>query len=65
MPAVCPTPYDIRTPIVNTLSDAYGLFRFLRIRPWYDWEEFNGKIARVERKNRKTFPSVIRNLSQA
>ncbi|OCH87359.1 hypothetical protein OBBRIDRAFT_796288 [Obba rivulosa] len=39
------------TPIVNTLSDAYGLIRFLRIRPWYDWDEFNSKIARNERKN--------------
>lgn len=38
------------TPIINGLSDAYGLLRFLRIRPWYDWNDFNGHISRFERK---------------
>jgi hypothetical protein len=40
------------TPIVNALSDAYPLLRFLRIRPWYDWQEFNPYISRIEKKNR-------------
>ncbi|EMD34880.1 hypothetical protein CERSUDRAFT_86316 [Gelatoporia subvermispora B] len=39
------------TPIVNSLSDAYGLLRFLRIRPWWDWNEFNARIALIERKS--------------
>ncbi|KAF9527621.1 SNF2 family N-terminal domain-containing protein [Crepidotus variabilis] len=39
------------TPIVNTLSDAFGYLRFLKIRPWYDWAEFNERIARKEKKN--------------
>ncbi len=28
------------TPIMNTLNDAYPLFRFLGIRPWHDWVIF-------------------------
>ncbi|KAF7349222.1 putative ATP-dependent helicase C23E6.02 [Mycena sanguinolenta] len=38
------------TPIVNTLSDVYGYLRFLKIRPWYDWSEFNGHIGKYEKK---------------
>ncbi|KAF7302735.1 SNF2 superfamily protein [Mycena chlorophos] len=38
------------TPIVNSLVDVYGPIRFLKIRPWYDWSEFNEKIARNEKK---------------
>ncbi|KAJ7148251.1 SNF2 family N-terminal domain-containing protein [Mycena filopes] len=38
------------TPIVNSLIDAYGYIRFLRIRPWCDWVEFNGHIGRFEKK---------------
>ncbi|KAJ7054346.1 SNF2 family N-terminal domain-containing protein [Mycena amicta] len=38
------------TPIVNGLLDVYGSLRFLKIRPWYDWSEFNGHIARHEKK---------------
>ncbi|CCM00776.1 uncharacterized protein FIBRA_02818 [Fibroporia radiculosa] len=39
------------TPIINSLSDAYGLFRYLQTRPWYDWTEFNGHISKLEKKN--------------
>ncbi|KAI0342316.1 hypothetical protein BDW22DRAFT_1395176 [Trametopsis cervina] len=39
------------TPIVNSLGDAYPLFRFLRIRPWYDWNEFNNHVTSNEKKN--------------
>ncbi|KDR76486.1 hypothetical protein GALMADRAFT_246858 [Galerina marginata CBS 339.88] len=39
------------TPIVNTLADVYGLLRFLKIRPWYDWNEFQTKIGMFEKKN--------------
>ncbi|KAJ6499605.1 SNF2 superfamily protein [Mycena vitilis] len=38
------------TPIVNSLIDVYGLVRFLRVRPWYDWTEFNGHVGRYEKK---------------
>jgi SNF2 family DNA or RNA helicase len=43
----------VSTPIVNTLVDAYAYLRFLKIRPWYDWDEFNARIARNERKRRE------------
>ncbi|KAG5653742.1 hypothetical protein H0H81_010999, partial [Sphagnurus paluster] len=33
------------TPIINSLGDAYGYLRFLKIRPWYDFKEFQGHIA--------------------
>ncbi|KAK1219704.1 hypothetical protein PQX77_017565 [Marasmius sp. AFHP31] len=39
------------TPIVNSLADTYGYIRFLRIRPFYDWNEFNEQVARPEKKN--------------
>ncbi|KAG2140702.1 SNF2 family N-terminal domain-containing protein, partial [Suillus clintonianus] len=39
------------TPIINGLVDAYALFRFLRFRPWYDWQEFNGHVSIIEKKN--------------
>ncbi|KAI5120898.1 hypothetical protein M0805_002998 [Coniferiporia weirii] len=38
------------TPITNSLGDAYPLIRFLQIRPWYDWEEFNNHITRFEKR---------------
>ncbi|KAJ7128105.1 SNF2 superfamily protein, partial [Mycena filopes] len=38
------------TPIVNSLVDVYGYIRFLKIRPWYDWAEFNGHVGRLEKK---------------
>ncbi|KAJ7076087.1 SNF2 superfamily protein [Mycena belliarum] len=39
------------TPIINNLTDVYGYIRFLRIRPWYDWSQFNDHIAKHEKKN--------------
>ncbi|KZP29288.1 hypothetical protein FIBSPDRAFT_917412 [Athelia psychrophila] len=39
------------TPITNAISDAYSLLRFLKIRPWYDWQYFNEQIARYEKRN--------------
>ncbi|PPQ80470.1 hypothetical protein CVT24_002545 [Panaeolus cyanescens] len=38
------------TPIINGLTDCYGYIRFLKIRPWYDWTEFNIHICRKEKK---------------
>ncbi|KAJ7770573.1 SNF2 superfamily protein [Mycena metata] len=38
------------TPIVNRLSDVYGYLRFLRVRPWYDWKEFNHHVGLLEKK---------------
>src|ERR1700761_9204263 len=40
------------TPIVNGVVDVYGSLRFLKIRPWYDWTEFNPHVARLEKKQR-------------
>ncbi|KAG1729528.1 SNF2 family N-terminal domain-containing protein [Suillus paluster] len=39
------------TPIINGLVDAYALFRFLRLRPFYDWHEFNGHVSIIEKRN--------------
>ncbi|CAL1709072.1 unnamed protein product [Somion occarium] len=52
------------TPIINTLSDAYGLFRFLKIRPWYDWNHFNAKIARNEKKQPDLASSRLQSIFQ-
>jgi SNF2 family DNA or RNA helicase len=41
------------TPIINTLSDAYGLIRFLQFRPWNDWSQFNEMIGRNEKRRPK------------
>ncbi|KLO17670.1 hypothetical protein SCHPADRAFT_900413 [Schizopora paradoxa] len=49
------------TPITNSLTDAYPLLRFLQIRPWYDWDEFNAHVARHEVK----FPKLATNKLQA
>ncbi|KAJ6486844.1 SNF2 superfamily protein [Mycena sanguinolenta] len=38
------------TPIVNTLADVYAYLRFLKIRPWYDWSEFNTHVGKYEKK---------------
>ncbi|KAJ6571813.1 SNF2 family N-terminal domain-containing protein [Mycena capillaripes] len=38
------------TPIVNSLVDVYGYLRFLKVRPWYDWTEFNSHVGRLEKK---------------
>lgn len=44
----------LRTPIINSLADVYGYFRFLGLRPWHDWTEFNNHIGRLEKKNRES-----------
>lgn len=28
------------TPITNSLADLYPLFRFLQLKPWYDWSRY-------------------------
>jgi hypothetical protein len=43
------------TPIINSLVDVYGYLRFLRIRPWYDFTEFQSHIGRLEKKQRTSF----------
>jgi SNF2-related domain len=47
------------TPIINGLQDAYAYVRFLKIRPWYDWDDFNHHIALLEKKNREFSPLVL------
>ncbi|KAG8907736.1 hypothetical protein FRC01_007593, partial [Tulasnella sp. 417] len=39
------------TPLTNGTADAYGLLRFLAIRPWYEWKEFNQHVVLLEKKN--------------
>ncbi|KAF8632872.1 hypothetical protein AX17_004720 [Amanita inopinata Kibby_2008] len=41
------------TPIINSLADVYGYLRFLRVRPWHDFTEFQNKIGRLEKRNPK------------
>ena len=36
------------TPIINTLSDARSLIRFMRLRPWNDWNRFSELVARID-----------------
>ncbi|KAL5514334.1 hypothetical protein ACEPAG_2422 [Sanghuangporus baumii] len=38
------------TPIINGLEDAYGPFRFLRLNPWDNREEFYDHIIRMSKK---------------
>ncbi|KAG6855888.1 hypothetical protein H0H87_009686, partial [Tephrocybe sp. NHM501043] len=39
------------TPIVNGLTDAYGYLRFLKVRPWYDFQDFQNHVGILEKKN--------------
>ncbi|KAG8954984.1 hypothetical protein FRC04_010468 [Tulasnella sp. 424] len=39
------------TPLTNGTADAYGLLRFLQIRPWYEWKEFNQYVVLHEKKD--------------
>ncbi|KAG9018867.1 hypothetical protein FRB90_008804 [Tulasnella sp. 427] len=48
------------TPLTNGTADAYGLIRFLQIRPWYEWKEFNKHVVLREKKN----PEVATNKLQ-
>ncbi|KAI0041675.1 hypothetical protein FA95DRAFT_1501098 [Auriscalpium vulgare] len=36
------------TPVTNSLADLYGLIRFGHFRPWNDWTDFDGYVARVQ-----------------
>ncbi|THU80036.1 hypothetical protein K435DRAFT_768393 [Dendrothele bispora CBS 962.96] len=38
------------TPIVNSLGDVYSYLRFIKMRPWYDWTEFQKHIGKDEKK---------------
>ncbi|TRM55791.1 SNF2 family N-terminal domain-containing protein [Schizophyllum amplum] len=39
------------TPIINGLQDPYGMFRFLKLRPWHDVREYQSHIGLLEKKN--------------
>ncbi|KAF5390137.1 hypothetical protein D9757_003784 [Collybiopsis confluens] len=41
----------LESPLTQSTEDAYGMIRFLRIRPWYDWDQFHPHVSRLEKKN--------------
>lgn len=41
------------TPLINGLKDAYGLIRFLRVKPWDDRSEFYRNIVDPGKNQRK------------
>jgi len=34
----------------SSLSDLFPLFRFMQLKPWYDWSEFRQHIMTFEKK---------------
>ena len=50
-----------RTPIINGLADAYAMFRFVRIRPWWEWKSFNDHVTLFEKKRRTSDTSLFVN----
>ncbi|GAA5857003.1 hypothetical protein JCM8547_007910, partial [Rhodosporidiobolus lusitaniae] len=41
------------TPITNSVKDLFPLFRFLQLKPWFEWSHFNERVGRYEKKNPK------------
>ncbi|BGP04654.1 hypothetical protein JCM10049v2_000456 [Rhodotorula toruloides] len=39
------------TPVTNSLADLYPLFRFLQLKPWYDWARYRENVIHYEKKN--------------
>ncbi|GJN91484.1 hypothetical protein Rhopal_004507-T1 [Rhodotorula paludigena] len=39
------------TPITNSLSDLFGIFRYLQLKPWYDWSYYREQVVRFEKRN--------------
>ncbi|GAA5838317.1 hypothetical protein JCM9279_003197 [Rhodotorula babjevae] len=29
------------TPVTNSLADLFGIFRFLQLKPWYEWKRYS------------------------
>lgn len=44
-----------RTPIYNALEDVYPYFRFLKLRPYYDWEIFRRNVLGSRHKRDRTY----------
>ncbi|KAI5477304.1 hypothetical protein MNV49_006525 [Pseudohyphozyma bogoriensis] len=41
------------TPVTNSLGDIFPLLRFLQIKPWFDWKEYQSHVVINEKKNPK------------
>ncbi|KAL8286684.1 hypothetical protein RQP46_004212 [Phenoliferia psychrophenolica] len=39
------------TPITNSLSDLFPLFRFLQVKPWFVWKDWREHVMVYEKKN--------------
>ncbi|KAI7830558.1 SNF2 family N-terminal domain-containing protein [Gamsiella multidivaricata] len=48
------------TPIQNTVDELYSLIRFLRIKPYCDWDEFRNKISAPMKKTKQYGPAIQR-----
>ncbi|GAA5916809.1 hypothetical protein JCM8208_004781 [Rhodotorula glutinis] len=42
------------TPVTNSLADLFPLFRFLQLKPWYDWKDYNQSVVSYEKKHPDT-----------
>ncbi|GAA5866871.1 hypothetical protein JCM3774_004583 [Rhodotorula dairenensis] len=38
------------TPVTNSLADLYPIFRFLQLKPWYDWARYRAQVCAYEKK---------------
>ncbi|GAA5932237.1 hypothetical protein JCM3775_001168 [Rhodotorula graminis] len=38
------------TPVTNSLADLFPLFRFLQLKPWYEWKYYSDSVVSWEKK---------------
>ncbi|GAA5838313.1 hypothetical protein JCM9279_003196 [Rhodotorula babjevae] len=49
------------TPVTNSLADLFGIFRFLQLKPWYEWKRYSDSVVSYEKKQ----PDVAGRKAQA